>query len=179
MNVIKKNDLIKIGNVVGIVLCCIMVFGCQETVKEQEPDKTMINEKLVSSFNDKAIQNAIISQHTIYSYHFVNNSDKLNELGMRDLAVLADHYKNNPGQLSVCKDNVPDSLYQARVDFVLNQLKESGIDIGRISVSDGMPGGQGMPSEKVLDIIANKEKPIIKKSTMSSGSGASMSGGRY
>ncbi len=178
MNVIEKKDLIKIGLVIEIILCCILVFGCQETVKEQEPDKGLINEKLVNSFNDTAIKNAIINQHTIYSYHFVNDSDKLNELGMRDLAVLADHYKSNPGQLNVCRDNVPDSLYQARVNFVLNQLKESGIDTERVSISDGMPGGQGMPSEKVLDIIKNKDKPIQKRATMS-GSSTSMSGGRY
>ena len=175
MNFIKKNDFMKIGLVIEIIVCCILLFGCSGTVMENGPDKSLINAELINALNDTAMRNAIISQHSIYPYHFVNNSDKLNELGVRDLAVLADHFKENPGRLNVCRDNTPEALYQDRANFILNQLKEAGIGIDRITVSDGMPGGQGMPSEKVLDIMEKEYQPTQKTTGMS---GTTISGGQ-
>ncbi len=167
MNLIKKNVSMKIGVVIEMIFCCILFCGCNEAVKEKGADKSLINAELVNALNDTAMRNAIISQHTIFPYHFGENSDKLNELGERDLAVLAGHFKDNPGQLNVCRDNTTENLYQARVNFVVNRLKETGVEIGRISVSDGIPGGQGMPSEKVLKIMEGKNQSTQEKTRTS------------
>ncbi|MBA7588160.1 hypothetical protein ES708_30210 [subsurface metagenome] len=168
MNFIKENVCVKLGIVVEIIFCCILVCGCFETVEEKELDKSLINAELVNALNDTAMRNAIISQHTVFPYHFLKNSDKLNELGERDLAVLAGHFKDNPGQLNVCRNNTTENLYQARVDFVLNRLQETGVAVDRISVSDGMPGGPGMPSERVLSIMESKDQPTQGKTRTSS-----------
>ena len=125
---------------------------------EKPPTERLMNSKLINTYNDIAIQNAIISEHTMFPYHFVKNSAELNELGERDLAVLTAHLAKNGGHLNIRQLGVPAELYAARVGVVHERLKEAGIDMERISISDGMPGGSGMPSEKVLVILEQESQ---------------------
>jgi hypothetical protein len=148
------------------VLCALMV-GCAENAQKSQ-DTAAVNEELVSSLNDMAIQNAIISQHTLFPYHFVENSAELNELGRHDFAVLAKHFMGNPGQLNIRRDNVPEALYKARVNFVADRCKQAGVGAERILILDGMPGGSGMASERVLTILADTSKPAATKMKTSS-----------
>ena len=138
-----------------ILMCviCVWMAGCGGNAKETKPfelDRSRINIGLVNSYNDLAMQNAIITQHTLYPYHFVKNSAELNELGQRDLSILAGHFKENPGQLNVRHDGLSMDIYTARVKLVLGELKKAGVDAERISISDGMPGGPGMTSKQVI-----------------------------
>ena len=153
--------------IVILAVLCISMLGCNESAKKSEPelDKRLINTELINSYNDLAMQNAIISQHTLYPYHFVNNSAELNELGQRDFAVLAEHFKKNPGQLNVRHDGVPSDTYEARAKVVFEGLKEAGIDVKRITMSDGMPGGSGVTSERLLTILAAADGAGDKKTT--------------
>ena len=152
MALIKKKTFMKLGVVTEVIFFCILTIGCSETV-QQPLDQSMINAELINTFNDIAMQNAIISQHTLFPYHFVENGKELNKLGQRDLSILAKHFENNPGRLNVRRNITSSDLYQARVNLVLERLKEAGIDTGRISVLDDMPGGSGMPSERILNIL--------------------------
>ncbi|MBN2270329.1 MAG: hypothetical protein JXN61_06930 [Sedimentisphaerales bacterium] len=143
-----------------MVICCVFMAGCGGGAKQAnslELDRNRINSGLVNSYNDLAMQNAIIAQCTLYPYHFIKNSAELNELGQRDLAVLAGHFKEYPGQLNIRRDDLPAEIYGARVNHTLDLLKKAGVDAERISVSDGMPGGSGMASERVLRILAAAE----------------------
>lgn len=142
------------------LLCCLMVGCNEENAKTAAIDRRMINTKLVNSFGDIAIENAIISQHTMFPYHFVQNGPELNELGRRDLSILAQHFMEHPGRLNIRKDSVPAALYEARVSFVLEMLKETGIDTERMNISDGMPGGSGIASERVVVILERASKTI-------------------
>ena len=148
----------KLCIVIEMVLCCILIAGCAETVREESVDESLFNRELVKTINDIAMQNAIISQHTLFPYHFVKNSDKLNELGRFDLTVLANHFMENPGHLNVRRNDTPEELYQARVSYILEQLEDLGIEAEQITVSDGMPGGSGMGSERVLTILERENK---------------------
>jgi len=134
------------------VLFCILTIGCQEDAK-QGPDKPLVNNWLINSYNNTAIENAIISQHTVFPYHFVKNAAQLNELGKRDVAVLAGHFMKHAGDLNIRRHDTPADLYEARVNAVVAQLQEAGVDIERMNIADGMPGGSGMASEKVLIIL--------------------------
>ena len=136
-----------------LVQFCILISGCQEEQRAKLPDERLMNSKLINTYSDIAIQNAIITEHTMYPYHFVKNASKLNDLGQRDLAVLATHLAQYGGSLNVHRQNTSESLYKARVEVIRKSLQESGIDMARISISDDMPGGSGMPSEKVLVIL--------------------------
>lgn len=135
-----------------IVLFCVLTLGCQETV-EESPDFHLIN-----IYNDIALENAIISQHTLYPYHFVKNGAELDELGKRDLAVLIRHFVKQAGHLNIRKYNIPAELYEARVESVHKRLQEAGINMDRISISDDMPGGSGITSESILIILAEEDE---------------------
>lgn len=130
----------------------VLIAGCSENM-EKSLDKQMVNSELINSYNNIAVQNAIISQHTLFPYHFVKNGKELNELGNSDLKVLAKHFLRYPGKLNIRRSNVPQDLYQGRINFVLRQLKEAGVKDDQISISDAMPGGPGMLSEKILIIV--------------------------
>ncbi len=133
-----------------VCLLCGMLLGCEKSVTE--PDKN-IDAELVKTLNNIAVENAIITQHTIYPYHFVTDGEELNELGRRDLAVLARHFTENAGALNVRRGEAPAALYEARVAQVTESLKKAGIDMARLSISDDMPGGTGITSERVVTIL--------------------------
>ncbi len=143
----------KLTLITTLALLCILTIGCQEENMEKSPDERLMNTKLMNTYSDIAIQNAIISEHTMFPYHFVKNGAELNELGQRDLAVLAGHLAENCGVLNVRRHGTPADLYEARISLVRERLQDAGIEIERINISDGMPGGSGMPSERVLVIL--------------------------
>lgn len=143
--------------VIELALLCVFVCGCNNTHKEAINEGQM-NAGLITAYNDTAMENAIIAQHSLYSYHFVNNSDQLNELGRRDLSILAKHFKEYPGQLDISHDGTSKGLYQARVACVSGQLKKDGVDISKLTISDGLPGGSGMASNDVVKINEANQK---------------------
>jgi hypothetical protein len=138
-----------------MALISILLVGCPETV-EQGQNRHSINSSLINTYHDIAVRNAIISQHTLYPYHFVKNSAELNELGHRDFGVLAAHFMKNPGQLNIRHGGVSVDLYKARIELVLNKLKETGINTEEMSIADSMPGGSGMLSEKIVVILKDE-----------------------
>jgi hypothetical protein len=125
---------------------------------EKSSNNHLINSQLVNSYNDIAIQNAIVSQHTLFPYHFVKNGAELNELGQRDIAALTSHFMKHPGHLNIRRHNTTADLYEARVNVVHVRLQEAGIDMERISISDNMPGGSGIASERILIILEQESK---------------------
>lgn len=138
-------------------LLCILIVGCEENMQTNQ-NRHLINSQLIYSYNNIAMENAIISQHTLFPYHFVKNSAELNELGQRDLAVLTGHFIKHSGHLNIRQHNIPEDLYEARVNLVHDILQEAGIDVERMSISDSMPGGSNMASERVLVILEKAEK---------------------
>lgn len=141
----------KLYVMITMCFCCMLLVGCSEM--EQKPDMHKVNSGLLDVYKDTAVNNAIISQHTLYPYHFVNNGAELNELGLRDVGVLSAHFAKNPGQLNIRHDNISTDLYSARINFVLDKLKEAGINTKDVAVADGMPGGPGITSQAVIVIM--------------------------
>jgi len=140
------------SGVVAICLVCAVLCGCREDARTAADRR--LDTELVRTLNNIGVENAIITQHTLYPYHFVGDGDKLNELGQRDFAVLARHFADHPGLLNVRSgDGISPDLYQARVTYVTSKLKEAGIAPGRVSVSDGPPGGPGIRAERVVTIL--------------------------
>ena len=160
----------KLSMMIMTVLFCVLTIGCQEDM-EKNPNNHLINKQLMNSYNDIAIQNAIVSQHTLFPYHFVKNGAELNELGQKDLAALTSHFINHPGHLNIRRHNTTEDLYDARVNMVRERLQEAGIAMERISISDDMPGGPGITSERVL-VIIERASEGISTSTTSFSSGA-------
>ncbi len=141
-----------------LLLIWVLVCGCEEGPKPQPIDERAVNTELINTFNDISMENAIVAQHTLYPYHFIIDGNQLNELGQRDLSILAAHFKDYPGQLNIRRDDATEELYQARVTHIVDQLTGAGVDAKLISISDGMPGGDGMASEQVIYILQSDEK---------------------
>jgi len=59
-----------------------------------DTERHLASTEMVASLQEEAVENAIIRQHTLYSYHFVADAPYLTELGERDLDILANHYKH-------------------------------------------------------------------------------------
>lgn len=147
-----KNKIKKVSLFIAMVFACYVLCNCEETAQQEPINKGLINAKQVNMLNDIAIENAIVTQHTLYPYHFINNSEQLNELGHRDLSILIEHFKEYPGQLNVQQGHMDYNLYRARLAFVSQELQDAGIDMTKVSIVDGMPGGDGMETDEVIEI---------------------------
>lgn len=152
MNSHVKKNIIKAGFVIELILIGILCCSCQEAEQGPLVDERMVHSELLNTLNDIAIENAIVKQRTLYPYHFVEDSEQLNELGQRDLSILAKHLKDYPGIINIRKDNAGDSLYDARIANISDQLQQAGVDLSQIKITDGMSGGRGMASSDVLQI---------------------------
>ena len=145
----------KLYMISALLIVSFLMAGCNENVGSRS-DRHMINGELINAYNNIAVQNAVITQHTLFPYHFVKNGADLNELGSSDLKVLTEHFLKYPGQLNIRRGDTPKDLYQARIDLVLEKMLEAGLESDKIRISDDMPGGSGMPSEKILTILENE-----------------------
>ena len=94
-----------------LVLTVALMVGCTasrmryDTLAELSPEQRRFANKLMAnSFFDESVENGIISQRTVYPYHFVPDSARLNELGERDLQVLAAYYKDRLAVKKVIKN---------------------------------------------------------------------------
>ncbi|MHC4441599.1 MAG: hypothetical protein ACYTF1_15880 [Planctomycetota bacterium] len=153
----------------------ILLIGCEASnPTNNEYDRRAANVWMVGSIKDAAINNAIVRQHTLYPYHFIANSAILNELGKQELAVLVEQYKKYPGNLNVRQGVTPNDLYNARLKSVVAAMVEAGVTMDRIKISDGMPGGDGITSERVLRIM-EEERTSSYSYSDSSTSGSSCS----
>ena len=141
-------------SLIGAVMFC----GCQEEQADTNTvDTSQVNRKIVDTYSDLAIQNAIIAQHTLYPYHFVNNGAQLNGLGERDLSVLIQHFQDNPGQLTLQQGGTESLLYQSRAQTVYEKLLAGGIPDEKIRITDGMPGGDGIASNSIIEILETEK----------------------
>jgi len=127
----------------------IAAIGCDQPDVEVG-NKAVVNAWLVESLRDTAVENAIVRQHTVFPYQFVRNSQDLNDLGDRDVGILANHFKANPGQLNVRKGTESQELYRDRVETVLARLAKAGVDTERMKLVDDLAGGDGMTSMEVV-----------------------------
>jgi hypothetical protein len=112
-----------------------------------------------------SLQRAIVVQSTLFPYHFVPDSAQLNELGQRDLLVLARHFQAHAGTLAVRGGDAPAPLAEARLRAVIEALTAAGVARDHVVVRDGLPSGDGLASAHVIE--------VMKGSLVLSGAGVS------
>ena len=163
----------------------LSLFGCQSN--KPPPDRDLkpkgairesdreFNVAIVEGYYNKMVDAGVVREQMIYPYHFLVNSATFTELGRRDMDILAKHYVMYPGHLGVRKGDETKELYDARVQVVLDSLKVAGVRMDRVSVSDGMPGGDGITSDRVI-LIQKKFDAASSKSGTGGDSDDSMSG---
>jgi hypothetical protein len=118
------------------------------------PEVTDID--IVDAVRDSGVKAAIISQHTLFPYHFESEGDMLNALGERDLAVLSAHLRVHPGQINIPRGSMDAKIYDARIAHVNEALHAAGVNAGNVKIVDAM-GGTNMntPSEDVIRDLRN------------------------
>jgi hypothetical protein len=143
------------------ILLTLAVAGplaaCSSSPKSLD-DVPEFNSWLATAMQDAAIRNAILAQHTLFPYHFEMDSEHLNELGKLDLAILAGHYLDRSGDLSVRRGDASKDLYDARVAKVQSLLEMAGVGADRIKITDSLAGGEGLSSENVVRILEEERE---------------------
>lgn len=136
--------------VIGLVLCSM--GGCRSATP---PARSYgVSEMWVGdSIRAASLNQAIVTQSALYPYHFIHGSAELNELGERDLAVLADHFTKYPGSVKLIQGNASSDLYLARIAKATAEFEAAGIAPDDIEVSNGYPGGPGISSERAITIL--------------------------
>lgn len=136
----------------ALIHCCVLypaLLGCAS--HEQEHDvQSSLDVALVNMYMIESVNQAVVRQHTVYPHHFHQRSAELNELGRRDVNVLARSYRQNAGRINIRRGKASDQLYAARVAAVLEALAERGVKSGQTVFADDLPGGDGLPSDDVI-----------------------------
>lgn len=104
-----------------------------------------------------SLHRALVIQSAVFPYHFTPGTAQLNELGRRDLSVLATHFRDHAGRLSVRRGGASSSMYEARVMAVVKSLVAAGVSEDFVEVTDGFAGGDGMDGESVVKILGNDD----------------------
>jgi len=168
----------------GLLAGCAGQFN-GDSRTPSDPQLNALDASSVRAIQDTAINNAIVNQHTLFPYHFVTGGATLNDLGKRDLGVLLAHCQSlaptppNAFAVSVRRGNADNGLYDARVAAVKSALKDGGLEDGRLQITDGLPGGPGITSDRAVQILAKEAdaKPFLENSPGTSGSNTSGSTG--
>ena len=84
---------------------------------------------------------------------FEQNGADLNNLGARDVMVLATHFRSYPGQLNIRRGTESEELYDKRVKNVVDYLGHAGVPTEKINIKNLPAGGDGMPAELIILII--------------------------
>jgi len=106
-----------------------------------------------ASYMEEAEINSILRERTVYPYYFYQRTHHLTGLGKRNLSILGAYYSNYPGPLNIRRGGASEDLYEARVAAVRDHFREWNIEIEEIPIEDGFPGGEGMPSERVYEML--------------------------
>jgi len=141
-----------------VLMTAVALAGCQSESPvggwdDNDLESQLRGGWLSSTLAREMVANAVVAEHAILPHHFVANSAVLNDLGRRDVGLLAAHYKTHPGPVSVRQGGATLDLYQRRVDAVMAALGEAGVDVGYVTVADTLAGGEGLSSDRVIVIL--------------------------
>lgn len=142
----------------ALVGCTRQPFDIDATARQRSD----ANAWLVTSAQQQQVEAGIIRGATIYPYHFATGAAELNDLGYRDLHVLAGHFQAHAGvgahDLNVRQGEASDELYKARVDAVTKALTDAGLKADQVAIADDLAGGDGLDSPHVLVVLQTEAK---------------------
>lgn len=141
----------------GVGLYVAVLVGCaaDETIQAGDEAVQVAPGAILLTYIEEASENAVLRQMTIYPYHFISGTARLNDLGRRDVSILARHYRDQTRRLNVVSGVIHKELYAARTESVRAALIAAGVQESLITIVDGLPGGDGMSSSEVLILLEN------------------------
>ena len=142
---------------VGVGLCLAVLAGCStgKSHSSRVEASRIDSGTLSTAYTEEASENAVLRQRTIYPYHFVNGTPRLNDLGRREMSILARHYRFQPGAINVVSGDIHQDLYNARIEAVRAVLIDVGVEESLITIVDNPPGGDGMLSVEIMKILGD------------------------
>ena len=167
---------------IGAALVGLAVVGCRndrkgKVVAEPAPDERTLNTMMVRAALEQDTRNAVAAERIIYSYHFHPATASLNELGERQVQVLAETLRDQPeARVSVVQGEAGDELYKRRLETVRARFAEAGADANRLHVGPGVPGGPGVSSELIWRSYQSAAQAGGNGGGRGAGSSGSMSG---
>ncbi len=103
--------------------------------------------------------NALLSNMTVQSFHFVPHTARLNSLGEQRMERYAALLAKDGGTLRL-ETHTPDALVNtARIDAVKTYLASSGITDNRIAMELGLSRGQGLQAVEAISVKAQHFAP--------------------
>lgn len=144
-----------------VALLCLVLGApaCRSSYSHEGPVGVR-NMWTSNEIREASLRQAILSQSTLYPYHFVVGAAELNELGWRDMEILAAHFALHGGQLSLRRGDVGEELYAERLKSVEIALAAAGVEPGRVRVHDGLPGGSGITAERMLEVLERSRSEL-------------------
>ena len=72
----------------GVGLYVAVLVGCaaDETIQADGESVQVAPGAILLTYTEEARENAVLRQMTIYPYHFINGTARLNDLGRRDVS---------------------------------------------------------------------------------------------
>lgn len=116
----------------------------------------------VGVYLEDAARNGIVAQRTIYPYDFEPDGSRLNELGRYRVSVLASALRGGTGpmEMNVRRVDESDPLYKARVASVQEAMRTAGVDVSRLTIGDGLPGGDGASADRAMRALQRSDQPL-------------------
>ncbi|HWP41043.1 MAG TPA: hypothetical protein VNL70_08955 [Tepidisphaeraceae bacterium] len=167
---------------IGAALVGLAVVGCSKDRKDRQvaemvPDERTLNTMMVRAALEQDARNAVAAERIIYSHHFHPATASLNELGERQVQVLAEALRDQPeARVSVVQGEAGPELYKRRLEAVRARFAEAGADTGRLHVGPGVPGGPGISSELIWRSYQSAAQNGDNGGGRGAGSSGSMSG---
>lgn len=151
-----------LGCVVGLFLAAALAgcnSNCPSMMCYDDQPQICADSWMTARPFEEAISDGVIAQHTIFPHHFEPDCADFTQLGRRDLAILAEHYRKCPGQLIVRRGPISQKLYEARVQAVRQCLASGGVSVDQMAFTDGLPGGDGIATEHILRMLVQEWGP--------------------
>jgi hypothetical protein len=158
-----RKQMFRAASVAALV---VIAAGCahkrpaQKTQAARARQAEVTDMQIVDAVRNSGVKAAIISQHSIFPYHFVRDGETLNDLGKRDLAVLAAHLRAHPGELNMPRGATNADRYADRKMRVMEALSAQGVNANQVHIVDTFAsGGESAPSEDVVRELRNLRGP--------------------
>jgi hypothetical protein len=130
-------------------LATLLLLAACSTTPPEPPAFSGAGDALLGA----SLQRALVAQSTLFPYHFRPASAELNDLGSRDLSVLAAHFADASGALCLPRGDATPELHEARVRTVMSALQAAGVPRERVALREGLPGGDGARSARIVEVL--------------------------
>jgi hypothetical protein len=143
----------------------LLAAGCSSGPKPTEPstiarlpEERTLNADIVEMSLSQQVRDGAAEGRTIYPHHFVNGGAELNLIGERQVEALLPQSASDKTEINVLRGDASDDLYRARVETLRKRFLDAGFDQDRIAFVDKLPSGDGISSERVLQIAAQEQQ---------------------